>query len=84
MKFQDYFQQQGFSFIMLVTGRIHQMLNDRVQKLNKSTISTSDILNVAGKLKLKKNGDEWVLANERAKDTELLNRIGFTPLRSYP
>jgi len=84
LKLQDYYNAHGFDFIMLVTGLIHSKLNQAVKKLNKSSISTFDILIKAGHMRMVSDGDEWHLHNTRTKDIELLEAMGFTPSKSYP
>lgn len=79
LKFQSYYEQRGFDFVMLVTGLIHSCLNDAVRKLGKSSISTFDILIKAGHMRMVLEGDTWNLHNTRTKDIELLKSMGFTP-----
>lgn len=79
LKFQDYYEEQGFSFIMLVTGQIHQQMTKALQKLNDNTTSIYDLLLKARALKMEKNGEYWYLKNMRKKDLEVLEKIGFKP-----
>lgn len=83
LKIQDYYVQHGFDFIMLVTGLIHSKLNEAVKLLNKSNISTFDILVKSGHMRMVKEGQQWKLHNTRAKDIALFERMGFTPVVSY-
>ena len=79
LKFQSYYEQRGFDFIMLVTGLMHSALNDAVRKLGKSSISTFDILVKAGHMRMVLEGGEWRLHNTRTRDITLLEKMGFTP-----
>ena len=79
LKFQDYYEQRGFDFIMLVTGLIHSTLNDAVRKLGKPSLSTFDILVKAGHMRMVHEDDEWRLRNTRTKDIDLLGQMGFVP-----
>lgn len=84
LKLQDYYAQHGFDFIMLVTGIIHQKLNQAVLTLDNPNISTYDILIKAGHLRMVLNDERrWVLHNTRAKDINLLQAMGFTPEKEY-
>ena len=83
LKLQDYYADHGFDFIMLVTGLIHSRLNETVKQLNKSNISTFDLLVKAGHMRMVLEGDIWKLRNTRAKDLELLKAIGYEPDTEY-
>lgn len=82
LKFQNYYEQRGFDFIMLVTGLIHSELNDAVRKLGKPSISTFDVLVKAGHMRMVLEGNSWKLHNTRTKDIELLGTMGFVPERA--
>lgn len=85
LKFQDYYQQRGFDFIMLVTGLIHAKLNEAVRKLGKSSMSTFDVLVKSGHMRMvREEGTDWRLHNTRTKDLELLSKMGFIPEQNYP
>lgn len=79
LKIQDYYVEHGFDFIMLVTGLIHSRLNEAVKSLNKSCISTFDVLIKAGHMRMVLRDNEWVIHNTRTKDLELLEGMGFVP-----
>ncbi len=79
LKFQNYYDEQGFSFIMLVTGQIHQAMIKAQRKLNDNTTSIFDLLLKARALKLEKRGQFWQLKNARKKDLDVLEKIGFKP-----
>ena len=81
---QDYYKAHGFDFIMLVTGLIHSKLNEAVKKLNRSSISTIDIIIKAGHMRMVLEDGQWVLHNTRTKDMELFEAMGFTPDKVYP
>ena len=81
---QDYYNMQGFNFIMLVTGLIHSKLNDAVKSLKKSSISTYDILLKAGHMRMVKQDDHWALVNTCTKDLTLLKVMGYIPEVTYP
>ena len=83
LKIQDYYTQHGFDFIMLVTGLIHSRLNHAVASLDKSSVSTFDILVKAGHMRMVLLDDQWTLHNTRTKDIELMSRMGFTPERQF-
>ena len=40
LKFQGYYEQRGFDFIMLVTGIMHEKLNEAVKLINKSSVQS--------------------------------------------
>ena len=77
LKFQSYYEQRGFDFIMLITGLIHSPLNDAVRKLGKPRISSFDVLVKARHTRMVLEGSEWKLRNTRTKDIDLLGQIGF-------
>ena len=79
LKFQDYYEQRGFDFIMLVTGLIYSSLNDGVKKIGKPSISTFDILIKAGHMRMVLENDTWKLHNTRIKYIELFGMMGFVP-----
>lgn len=81
LKFQNYYEQRGFDFIMLVTGLMHSALNDAVRSLGRSSISTFDVLVKAGHMRMVLEGDNWHLHNTRTKDIALLEKVGFVPER---
>ena len=84
LKLQDYYVQHGFDFIMLVTGLIHERLNESVKLINKPSISTFDVLIKAGHMRMVKRENEWQLHNTRSKDLALLQGMGFVPDKTYP
>ena len=81
LKFQSYYEQRGFDFIMLVTGIMHSMLNDAVRDLKMSSISVFDVLIKAGHMRMVLEGGEWKLHNTRTRDIDILGRMGFVPER---
>lgn len=83
LKLQDYYADHGFDFIMLVTGLIHSKLNDAVKQLNKSNISTFDLLVKSGHMRMVLEGDIWKLHNTRTKDLDLLKEVGYEPDIEY-
>ncbi len=84
LMFQDYYKEQGFSFIMLVAGQIHQKMIAAVKTLNNSTISTQDVLLAARCMKMERRGNVWNLKNTKKKDLELFKKLGFEPQISSP
>lgn len=83
LKIQDYYVQHGFDFIMLVTGLIHSKLNDAVKSLNKSTLSTFDVLVKAGHMRMVLAENKWHIHNTRTKDLDLLEMMGFVPKKTF-
>lgn len=81
LKFQSYYEQRGFDFIMLVTGMMHSALNDAVRKLGKSSVSTFDVLIRAGHMRMVLEDNEWKLHNTRTRDIDLFGQMGFVPER---
>ena len=81
---QDYYMEQGFSFIMLITGQIHQRMISAVKSLNDNTISVRDLLLMARRMKMERRGSVWTLKNTRKKDLEILEKVGFIPQQSIP
>ncbi len=76
---QDYYKEQGMSFIMLVTGQIHQRVLEAVKSLNNNAVSVHDILLMARCLKMERRGSNWNLKNTRKRDLEILKQLGFEP-----
>ena len=76
---QNYYKEQGFSFIMLITGQIHQKMVTAVKSLDDNTISVHDILLMARCMKMERRGNNWNLKNARKRDLQILERIGFKP-----
>lgn len=76
---QDYYKEQGFAFIMLVTGQIHQKMISAVKALNDNTISVDDILLMARCMKMERRGNNWNLRNARKRDLQILKEVGFEP-----
>ena len=83
LKFQDYYDEQGFAFIMLVAGQIHQEMIKAQRKLHDNTTSIFDLLLKARALKLEKRGQYWLLKNARKKDLEVLEKVGFKPQERF-
>ena len=81
---QDYYKEQGFSFIMLITGQIHQQVIDAVKLLNDNTISVSDVLLMAKCMKLELKGSTWSLKNTRKRDLQILEKMNFKPKQLVP
>lgn len=86
LKFQDYYNQKGFDFIMLVTGIIHCKLNQAVNEMNDKDVSVFDVLIKSGHMRMVLNHDDqkWHLANTRTRDIELLKLLGgYTPQLTF-
>ncbi len=83
LQFQDYYDEQGFAFIMLVAGQIHQEMIKAQRKLHDNTTSIFDLLLKARALKLEKRGQYWQLKNVRKKDLEVLEKVGFKPQERF-
>ena len=79
LMFQDYYKEQGFSFIMLIAGQIHQMMISAVNALNDNTLSVHDIMLMARRMKMERRGNTWNLKNTRKRDLGILKRLGFEP-----
>lgn len=84
LMFQDYYKEQGFSFIMLIAGQIHQAVLYAVKSLNDNTISIEDILLMARFMKMERRGNVWDLKNARKKELKILLQLGFEPSYSAP
>ena len=76
---QDYYEEQGFSFIMLIAGQIHQKMISAVKSLDDNTLSVHDILLMARCMKMERRGNSWNLKNARKRDLQILKRLGFEP-----
>ena len=76
---QDYYKEQGLSFIMLITGQIHQKMIASVKTLDDNTISVNDILLMARCMKMERRNNNWYLKNTRKRDLEILKKLGFEP-----
>ena len=68
---------------MLVCGLIHAKLNQSVVNMNKTGISTIDVLLKTGHMRMNLNNGIWGLQNTRTKDLELMSELGFHPAKSY-
>lgn len=84
LMFQDYYKEQGFSFIMLITGQIHQKMITAVKSLQDNTISVHDVLLMARCMKMERRGNIWNLKNARKRDLQMLKKLGFEPIESAP
>ena len=71
---QDYYQEQGFAFIMLITGQIHQKVLEAVKALNDNTTSVNDVLLMARCLKMERRGNNWNLKNARKRELQTLKK----------
>ncbi len=79
LMFQDYYKEQGFSFIMLISGQIHQQMIQAVRSLDDNTISVHDIMLMARRMKMERRGNTWNLKNTRKRDLGILKQLGFEP-----
>ena len=79
---QDYYEEQGFSFIMLISGQIHQKMIAAVKSLEDNTLSVHDILLMARCMKMERRGNNWNLKNTRKRDLQILKKLGFEPIAS--
>lgn len=59
---------------MLIIGQLHSVLNDAVMKLEKTSISTFDVLIKAEHMSMVLEGNEWKLHSTRTKDITLLGQ----------
>lgn len=84
LMFQDYYKEQGFSFIMLIAGQMHQKMIKAVKMLYDNAISIRDILLMDRCLKRVKRGNIWNLKNTWKRDLEILAKLGFEPMQSVP
>lgn len=84
LKIQDYYVYHGFDFILLVTGLIHARLNEAVKAIQKSSVSTFDVLIKSGHMRMFLEENEWSYIILRKKDLELLKTMGFVPQKTYP
>ena len=84
LMFQDYYMEQGFSFIMLITAQIHQKMILAVRSLGDNTISVHDVLLMARCMKMERRNNNWNLKNTRKKDLQLLKKLGFEPKYTVP
>lgn len=76
---QDYYKEQGMSFIMLITGQIHQKMISAVKSLDDNTLSVHDILLMARCMKMERRGNNWNLKNAKKRDLQILKKLGFEP-----
>ena len=79
---QDYFKEQGFSFIMLIAGQIHQTMITAMRALKTNTLSIEDVLLMARCMKMERRGNVWLLKNTRKKELQMLKKLGFEPCTS--
>jgi hypothetical protein len=76
---QDYYKEQGFAFLMLITGQIHQKMIAAIKELDNNAISVHDILLMARCMKMERRGNNWNLKNVRKRDLQILKQLGFEP-----
>lgn len=76
---QDYYKEQGFAFLMLITGQIHQKMIASVKELDNNAISVHDVLLMARCMKMEQRGNSWNLKNARKRDLQMLKQLGFEP-----
>ena len=76
---QDYYKEQGFAFLMLITGQIHQKIIASVKELDNNVISVHDVLLMARCMKMERRGNSWNLKNARKRDLQMLKQLGFEP-----
>ena len=81
---QDYYKEQGLSFIMLITGQVHQRMITAVKALDDKTVSVHDILLMARYMKMERRGNNWNLKNARKRDLQILKQLGFEPKPVIP
>ena len=81
---QDYYEEQGLSFIMLIAGQIHQKMIAAVKSLDDNTLSVHDILLMARCMKMERRGNNWNLKNARKRDLQILKKLGFEPKAAIP
>ena len=79
LMFQDYYKEQGFSFIMLIAGQIHQRMISAVASLDDNTLSVHDIMLMARRMKMERRGNVWNLKNTRKRDLGILKKLAFEP-----
>lgn len=79
LKIEDYYQEQGFAFIMLVTGQIRSKMEAAVRGLHVSTLSPYDVVIAARRMKMSLHGKQWRIDNKRTKDLEMFGKLGFVP-----
>mgnify|MGYP002624435089 CR=1 FL=1 len=79
LKIEDYYKEQGFAFIMLITGQINHYMDLAVKKLEDSTTSIYDALTMARIMKINLSKGIWRLCNTRAKDLLRMKKMGFEP-----
>ena len=79
LKIEDYYKEQGFAFIMLITGQIHHYLEIAVKKLKDNTTSIYDVLTLARFMKINLINGKWNVCNTRSKDLERIKKMGFEP-----
>ena len=79
LMFQSYYKEQGFSFIMLITGQIHQKMISAVRSLDDNTLSGHDVMLIARCMKMERRGNSWNLKNTRKRDFVILMKMGFEP-----
>ncbi|MCH3916673.1 MAG: transposase [Spirochaetia bacterium] len=79
LRIEGYYQEQGFAFIMLVVGLLHQSLKAAIKKTGRTTCSTLDAIIAARYMKLSKHGKTWRIDNKRKKDLAYFKKLGFEP-----
>ena len=78
IKIQDYYEEQGFNFFMLVYRLNHAKLDLVIVDMKKPCISIVDILLKAGHMRMVKSKEHIMeLKNARVKDIELYDEFGF-------
>lgn len=76
---EDYYQEDGFTVMMLITGQIRQKLLSAVKKTGRTTLSVFDLLTAARRMKISLHGKTWRVDNKRKKNLELFKLMAFEP-----
>lgn len=81
---QDYYKENGFAFMILIVGQIHQKIITAAKVLKTNTISEFDILSMARFIKMRRRGKVWNPENMRKRELDMLRQLGFVPETSVP
>ena len=71
----DYYQLQGLSFVMLITGLIYAEMKEVMKNIKAKTLD--DILIKSRFLKVHKSNGEWIVQNVKAELRELFASLNF-------
>jgi hypothetical protein len=76
---QDYYEIQGYSFILTLTGKMWRIISEKISTLknDKRFFSFPDLIVEGNFIKMVKNNNKWKVDNPKLNKLELLQKLGF-------